>query len=290
MTLDGQPLRAAIARRGGRARRRAGVPGNHHQSVAERRREHLRGAAAHASGARGLLYRGALEREAQGVLDSFSAGISVSTAAGGARSRAMEMHRDRARAIRRSHARCCFDESTAFLNHREVDVGAGRDAGAQAPGPGGRLRVASSGGGRSGGGPADHPEGWPQGRRLRSAGELDRDDIQSRMVGRDMSQGMFRRAPVAATRRKPVLSPASEVAAATASRQFRSRLRRGEIVGIAGLKGAGGERIAGDSSPASPRADRGIMQLAGKPYAARSRRMHGAPASPICPATAPPRG
>ena len=72
------------------------------------------------------------------------------------------------------------------------------------------------------------------------ARELSRDQIQSLMVGRDLSKGLF--PPRAARASSDTLMRFDDIADERLKPSSLS-LGGGEIVGIAGLKGAGGQRI-----------------------------------------------
>jgi ABC-type sugar transport system ATPase subunit len=73
------------------------------------------------------------------------------------------------------------------------------------------------------------------------AGELDREQIQSRMVGRDMSKGIY--PPRPDTVDGPPALTLTNVGAGPRLAPLSLTVREGEIVGVAGLKGAGGERL-----------------------------------------------
>lgn len=118
------------------------------------------------------------------------------------------------------------------------------------------------------GGAADRLTILKDGRKVGdySAGEHDREGIQSLMVGRDLSQGLFPPRS-GATRREPVLS--FEEVAGDRLEPTSLALRRGEIVGVGGLKGAGGERILEIAAGAAP-ARSGKVTLLGSPLRART--------------------
>ncbi len=212
----------------------------------------------------GLLAGRRMEREAQRVLDSFSAGISVSRPLNSldlGQWKCIEI----ARALSLNPGVLLLDESTAFLNHREVDaVLAAMQALkrenmviafvshhlAEVERVADRLTILKDG---------------------RKVGDYDRasigrDEIQARMVGRGLSTSRPTRAP-ALLAAEPVLSVRA-VASGTRLAPLSLELRAGEIVGIAGLKGAGGERlmelIAGIVRP-----DAGRMELRGQVYGVR---------------------
>ncbi len=144
---------------------------------------------------RGLLNQTALRRAAQELLDTVSADISVSQPLSRldlGQWKCIEV----ARALSTRPSAVLFDESTAFLNHREVDrlldaMRALRSQGLTVAFVSHHLAEI--------GAIADRLTILKDGRKVGdfAAGELDRDGIQSRMVGRDLSQGLY--PPKAAT-------------------------------------------------------------------------------------------
>ncbi len=212
----------------------------------------------------GLLSNRRLERAAQEVLDSFSAGISVSqplTSLDLGQWKCIEI----ARALASRPRVLLLDESTAFLNHREVDSVLSAMAAlkrqdmvvafvshhlAEVERVADRLTILKDG------------------RKVGDfdAGTISRDEIQARMVGRGVSVTASTGGS-ARLHGEPVFS-ADAIASAPRLAPMSLALRRGEVVGLAGLKGAGGERvmelIAGVVGP-----DNGSMTLAGRPYRAR---------------------
>jgi ABC-type sugar transport system ATPase subunit len=190
----------------------------------------------------GLLTEKALAPRAQALLDSFSADVSVRRPLSSldlGQWKCIEI----ARALSTQPQAIFFDESTAFLNHREVDVVLKAMRALKAQG----LAVAFvSHHLAEVGAVADRLTILKDGRKVGDfeADELDREQIQSRMVGRDMSKGLY---PPRGDRidRAPALTLAG-VGADGAGRRLAPlslTLREGEIVGVAGLKGAGGERL-----------------------------------------------
>ncbi|NLS07244.1 sugar ABC transporter ATP-binding protein [Rhizobium sp. P32RR-XVIII] len=198
----------------------------------------------------GFLNYQKLQQDAQALLDGFSAEISVRQPLNKldlGQWKCIEV----ARALSTSPRAVLFDESTAFLNHREVNLVLGAMRALKAQGlivafVSHHLAEVEE--------VADALTILKDGLKVGdfAAGDLDRDQIQSRMVGRDLSKGLYPQRAI------------------TRSKQERLRLdnivtdrhepvslsvMEGEIVGIGGLKGAGGERLlevaAGAVKPAS---------------------------------------
>ncbi|MDQ0393267.1 sugar ABC transporter ATP-binding protein [Labrys monachus] len=99
------------------------------------------------------------------------------------------------------------------------------------------------------------------------ADEIEPDEIHRRMVGRDLSQGIYPERPARATGdAPPLVFEATDVAAGRDLGGVSLDVRAGEIVGLAGLKGAGADglfaAIAGDQQ-----VRRGTMRLGGNAYA-----------------------
>lgn len=211
----------------------------------------------------GLLSQSTLRREAQALLDMLSAEISVTQPLARldlGQWKCIEV----ARALSTGPRAVLFDESTAFLNHREVDR---LLAAMQALKAQGLVVAFVSHHLAEIGAVADRLTILKDGRKVGDfeAGELDRDGIQSRMVGRDLSQGLF---PPRASRvgGDPVIR--FDEVACDGLQPSSLAVRAGEILGIAGLKGAGGERILEVAAGAvQPRA--GTLALGGAPMRAR---------------------
>ena len=212
----------------------------------------------------GLLSNRRLEHAAQEVLDSFSAGISVSQPLASldlGQWKCIEI----ARALASRPKVLLLDESTAFLNHREVDsvlsaMNALKRQDMVVAFVSHHLAEVER--------VADRLTILKDGRKVGDfdAARISRDEIQARMVGR----GVAATAPAAGPappHGEPVFS-ATAIASAPRLAPMSLTLRRGEVVGLAGLKGAGGERllelVAGVAGP-----DGGGMTLAGRPYRAR---------------------
>jgi ABC-type sugar transport system ATPase subunit len=211
----------------------------------------------------GLLTRGRLNRAAQALLDSFSAEISVSQPLS-----ALDLGQwkciDVARALSASPRAILFDESTAFLNHREVDIVL---EAMQALKRQGLVVAFVSHHLAEVGAVADGLTILKDGRKVGdyAADELSRDQIQSLMVGRDLSKGLF---PPHATRTSSDNLMRFEDIADERLKPSSLTLGGGEIVGIAGLKGAGGQRILEIAAGVAPHHS-GEMKLSGASFRPR---------------------
>ena len=213
----------------------------------------------------GLLTGKMLAREAQELLDSFCANISVRQSLSSldlGQWKCIEI----ARALSTRPQAIFFDESTAFLNHREVDVvlkamRALKDQGLAVAFVSHHLAEV--------GVVADRLTILKDGRKVGDfeSDELDREQIQSRMVGRDMSKGIY--PPRVHTVDGPPAITLTNVSAGTRLAPLSVTVRQGEVVGIAGLKGAGGERlletVAGVEQPSG-----GEISIGSEPGAVRS--------------------
>lgn len=213
----------------------------------------------------GFLTERAMAGRAQELLDSFSANISVNQTLSSldlGQWKCIEI----ARALSTRPQAIFFDESTAFLNHREVDVVL--DA----------MRVLKSQGLAVAfvshhlaevGAVADRLTILKDGHKVGDfeAGELDREAIQSRMVGRDMSKGIY--PPRGQRGDGPVVLNLDGIGAGTRLAPMSLSVREGEIVGVAGLKGAGGERLL-EVVAGVERIRTGEIRIGSAPGAARS--------------------
>lgn len=209
----------------------------------------------------GMLDAKKMRQRAQEILDSFSADIS-------ARQSLMSLDLGKwkcieiARALSLSPKFLFLDESTAFLNHREV--GAVLDAMRNLKNRGIGIAFVSHHLNEVKE-VADSLTILKDGRWIGDyrAAEITTEGIQEKMVGRDLSGGIFP-AKASVNDRKPVLALSG--ISTTPRLEVKSLdLREGEIVGVAGLKGAGGveliEIVAGARIP-----EAGAMTFAGKPY------------------------
>ncbi len=213
----------------------------------------------------GILTGKMFAREAQELLDSFDANISVRQSLSSldlGQCKCIEV----ARALSTRPQAIFFDESTAFLNHREINVVLKAMRALKAQG----LAVAFvSHHLAEVGVVADRLTILKDGRKVGEfeSDELDREQIQSRMVGRDMSTGIY--PPRGGkTEGAPALTLAA-VGAGPGLAPLSLTLRQGEIVGVAGLKGAGGERLL-EIVAGAGRVSSGEIRIGDKPLAARS--------------------
>ena len=213
----------------------------------------------------GLLTGTMLAREAQDLLDSFDANISVRQTLSSldlGQWKCIEI----ARALSTRPQAIFFDELTAFLNHREVDMVLKAMRALKAQG----LAVAFvSHHLAEVGVVADRLTILKDGHKVGDfeSDELDREQIQSRMVGRDMSKGIY--PPRVQIVDGPPALTLTNVSAGSRLAPLSVTVRQGEVVGVAGLKGAGGERlletVAGVERPSG-----GEISIGSEPGAVRS--------------------
>jgi ABC-type sugar transport system ATPase subunit len=210
----------------------------------------------------GFMRRGALERAAQQVLDSFDAGIPVS-----ARLDRLDLGQwkciEIARALSHRPRILFLDEATAFLGHREVEallraIHALKEQGlsvafvshhlSEVTEVADRLTILKDGGNA---GDASVHEILPT-------------EIHARMVGRDISGQLF--PPKARQVRADFVFAARGVCVDGRLDDASIDVRGGEIVGVAGLKGSGGEALLEVAMGVlTPR--RGTLELGGHGYA-----------------------
>lgn len=215
----------------------------------------------------GILDQKAMRRKAQEILDSFSAEISV-----GDNIASLDLGKwkciEIARALSLSPSILFLDESTAFLNHKEVEVVLMamrnlRDSGLGIAFVSHHLNEVKE--------VADSLTILKDGQWVGcfQAAEVTTDDIQRKMVGRDLSGGIFPPKAVAVDR-APLFTMSGITLAPRLDIESLA-LAAGEIVGIAGLKGSGGEEIL-DIASGAKCPDSGTMSLDGKPYQPRTPR------------------
>ncbi|MFK8250124.1 sugar ABC transporter ATP-binding protein [Ancylobacter terrae] len=215
----------------------------------------------------GFLDSRAMDRAAQDVLDRLGARIRVDADLARldlGQWKCIEI----ARALSRDPKVLFLDESTAYLDHREVDAVLAairrlREEGLTIAFVSHHLAEVRA--------VADDLTILKDGREVGhfAVGDIAPDDIHRRMVGRDISGGIY---PARPPRPVPAPAPvfrASRVELASGLRDASLDVAAGEILGVAGLKGAGGEAlfaaIAGDRPLA-----RGAMELDGAPYHPRA--------------------
>lgn len=223
----------------------------------------------------GLVDRRSLERAAQGILDRLGADVSVSA----------DLDRlnlgqwkciEIARALSHDPKLLFLDESTAYLDHREVAAVLGAIAQLKAEG----LTIAFV---------SHHlDEVRAVADRLtilkdgREAGafdsdEIGADEIHRRMVGRDLSTGIYPARPVESEpKRDELLFEAEAVSVKGELESASLSVPKGSILGIAELKGAGGEAL--------------LYAIAGAKGAGGGMRLDGAAYAPADPSEAWARG
>jgi ribose transport system ATP-binding protein len=187
----------------------------------------------------GFMQRKALERAAQQVLDSFDAGIQVSAALGRldlGQWKCIEI----ARALSHEPRILFLDEATAFLGHREVDallkaIHTLKARGLSVAFVSHHLSEVTE--------VADRLTILKDGKLAGSANVADiaPAEIHARMVGRDISGHVF--PPKAQRPPASVVLGVQGVSVAGRLDDVRLDVHGGEIVGLAGLKGSGGEAL-----------------------------------------------
>jgi ribose transport system ATP-binding protein len=217
------------------------------------------------AGPLGLVSRRRMERAAAAVLDRLGVDIDPAGDADGldlGQMKCVEI----ARALAVDPAVILLDESTAFLNHTEVEAVMRamerlRDAGLAVAFVSHHLdevfRV------------ADDVTVLKDGRFVacRERSEIDASRLHELMVGRDLAHDLYPpRGPAPAG--APLLTLTGARAARGAA-PFDLTLAPGEILGLAGLKRAGGDQIVEALAGDAPLAE-GRIALAGRPFAPRT--------------------
>ena len=214
----------------------------------------------------GFLDRAALDREAQGIFESMGASISVKAdiaALNLGEWKVIEV----ARALSYRPRFLLLDESTAFLNSQEVKIflqvvrtlssdGLGVGFGSHHLGEVGEV--------------GDTITILKDGRKVGDyrATELDTNAMEELMVGREIGHHMYPK-PSAGPVGEPLLELADvSVPGLVSGVSF--ELRAGEILGLGGLKGSGGEGILQAIYGGAP-SSTGEMRFGGAPY--RPRRI-----------------
>jgi ABC-type sugar transport system ATPase subunit len=210
----------------------------------------------------GFMQRKALERAAQQVLDSFDAGIQVSAPLGRL-DLGQWKYIEIARALSHEPRILFLDEATAFLGHREVDalltaIHTLKSRGLSVAFVSHHLSEVTA--------VADRLTILKDGKLAGSANVADITpaEIHARMVGRDISGHLF--PPKAQRPPAEIVLGVQGVSVAGRVDDVRLDVRSGEIVGLAGLKGSGGETLLelamGVLAP-----QRGALALAARAYA-----------------------
>jgi ABC-type sugar transport system ATPase subunit len=213
----------------------------------------------------GLVDRRSLDRAAQAILDRLGADVSV----------AADLDRlnlgqwkciEIARALSQEPKLLFLDESTAYLDHREVAAVLRAIAQLKAEGLTiafvshhlDEVRAV-----------ADRLTILKDGREAGTfaADEIGPDEIHHRMVGRDLSSGIYpsRGSPIATGQGASALFEAEAVAVKGELESASFAVAKGSIVGIAELKGAGGEALL--YAIAGAKGASGAMRLEGRLYA-----------------------
>lgn len=218
----------------------------------------------------GGIQRKKMADAAQEVLDSIGVNISVSTNIDRLNLGEMKCV-EIARAISSSPQVLLLDESTAYLDHREVDAVLRvmtrlKSQGITIGFVSHHLHEVQA--------VADDLTILKDGQLVGSfhASEIELVEIQRLMVGRDISQNFYPPRPTREeTERAPIVFRADNIAVGLELKEASLEVRAGEVLGIAGLKGAGAEAlfmgIVGDE-----RLDHGDMKLEGSPYHPKNPR------------------
>jgi ribose transport system ATP-binding protein len=217
----------------------------------------------------GVMKRKRMADVAQSALDRIGVKISVSTNIDRLNLGELKCI-EIARAISSNPKTLLLDESTAYLDHREVDAvlnvmqelkSQGMTIGFVSHHLSEVLAV------------ADDLTILKDGQFVGSfrANEIEANEIHRLMVGRDLSHGTYPArapAPISAT---PVILRVDKAAVGRELIDISIDVRRGEILGLAGLKGAGAEALFAGIVGDEP-LRRGSMQLSGQDYQPRNPR------------------
>ena len=211
----------------------------------------------------GIMKRGMMARQAQDALDRIGVKISVSTNIDRLNLGELKCI-EIARAISSDPDTLLLDESTAYLDHREVDAvltvmqelkSQGMTIGFVSHHLSEVLAA------------ADDLTILKDGRFVGSfaAAKIAPDEIHRLMVGRDLSHGTYPPRPSPTVPAAPAVLRVREAAVGRELNDLSIEVRRGEILGLAGLKGAGAEAlfagIVGDE-----KLRHGVLHLAGEEY------------------------
>jgi ABC-type sugar transport system ATPase subunit len=211
----------------------------------------------------GIMKRKQMATVAQAALDRIGVDISVSTSIDRLNLGELKCI-EIARAISSNPNTLLLDESTAYLDHREVDavLRVMRELKSQGMTIGfvshHLSEVLAA---------ADDLTILKDGQFVGSfrATEVEEGEIHRLMVGRDLTHGTYppRASPPALS--APAILRAEKVAVGRELNEITIEVRRGEILGLAGLKGAGAEALFAGIVGDEP-LRHGFMQLAGKNY------------------------
>jgi ABC-type sugar transport system ATPase subunit len=215
------------------------------------------------AGPLGFIHYRRMAAAAQAVLDRIGAGISVTSdidALNLGELKCVEI----ARALSTNPQFLLLDESTAYLDHREVEavLGAIRELKAE-----GVVVAFVSHHLEEVLAVSDELTILKDGQLVGSSltREIEPDEIHRRMVGRDLSRGIYPPRTGAEARAGETVFEAGSVSVDRELDDVSLAVRAGEILGLAGLKGAGAEAlfaaIIGDKPIKT-----GTMHLAGKSY------------------------
>jgi ribose transport system ATP-binding protein len=220
----------------------------------------------------GFMKRKQMADAAQAVLDSIGVKISVSTNIDRLNLGELKCV-EIARAISSSPNTLLLDESTAYLDHREVDAVLNvlrklKSQGLTIGFVSHHLQEVLAA--------ADDLTILKDGQFVGSfkTAEMTPNEIHRLMVGRDFSQGTYPPRPARQlddVPQAPATLRVRDVAVGRELKRVSVAVRRGEILGLAGLKGAGAEALLAGIAGDEPLSG-GAMQLEGQDYRPRNQR------------------
>ncbi|MCB8882268.1 sugar ABC transporter ATP-binding protein [Acidisoma cellulosilytica] len=211
----------------------------------------------------GIIKRKRMAEVAQAALDRIGVKISVTTNIDRLNLGELKCI-EIARAISSDPKTLLLDESTAYLDHREVDavLKVMRELKSQGMTIGfvshHLSEVLAA---------ADDLTILKDGQFVGSfrAAEIEANEIHRLMVGRDLSLGTYPPRPPQADLSAPAVMRVDRVAVGRELNDFSVDIRRGEILGLAGLKGAGAEALFAGIVGDEP-LRHGSIEMAGQPY------------------------
>ena len=211
----------------------------------------------------GIMKRKMMATVAQAALDRIGVKISVSTNIDRLNLGELKCI-EIARAISSNPNTLLLDESTAYLDHREVDAVLNvmqelKSQGMTIGFVSHHLSEVLAA--------ADDLTILKDGQFVGSfrATEIEANEIHRLMVGRDLSHGTYPPRPSPPVSAAPAILRANKVAVGWELNDISIEVRRGEILGLAGLKGAGAEALFAGIVGDEP-LRHGSMQLMGKDY------------------------